>query len=135
MRILLDRWVHSDCRPLAFYKFIVYWGETSRKISGVLQFKRRYSAKTLRLCFIPEHIDMDILRPVRKPLILSIMQLWVLSHFYVAEEYYDGTFSLGGKRRSMNKAIRPYVAALTCYNDYNKPEFSLCKLSWRETTL
>jgi hypothetical protein len=115
--------MHSDCRPLVFYKFILYWGETSREISGVLQFRRRYSTKTLRLCFTPEDIHMDILRPVEKPLILSIMQLWVLSKFYVAVECYNGTFSLGGKRRSLNRAITPYVASLKYYKDCNNENF------------
>ena len=121
---LLSRWLGEDCRPLRFFKFIVYHGETTRKISGILQFKQRYSVKTLRLCFTPEHIHMDILRPVEKPLILVIMQLWVLSKFYVVQkEYYDGVFSLGGKKRSMSKAIMPYAAALRDYKNCENEDF------------
>jgi hypothetical protein len=125
LKEILAKWLNEDCRPLKFYKFMVYYGETMRKISGVLQFKRRYSAKTLRLCFAPEHVHMDILRPVEKPLILVIMQLWVLAKFYVVyQQYYDGMFSLGGKRRSMNKAILPYAAALKHYEECESEDFS-----------
>jgi hypothetical protein len=67
---------------------------------------------------------MDILRPVEKPLILVIMQLYVLSKFYVVQkEYHDGVFSLGGKRRSMSKEIRPYAAALRDYKKCESEEF------------
>ena len=61
---LLFRWLGTDCRPLRFFKFIVYYSDKTRKISGILQFKQRYSVKTLRLCFTPEGVHMDILRPV-----------------------------------------------------------------------
>jgi hypothetical protein len=125
LKELLARWLNGDCRPLKFYKFMVYYGEKSRKISGILQFERRYSAKTLRLCFGPEDVHMDILRPVEKPLILVIMQLWVLAKFYVVySEYSDGMFSLGGKRRSMHKAILPYVAALKHYKECEDTDFA-----------
>ena len=125
LKELLNKWRNRDSRPLKFYKFIVYYGEKSRKISGILQFERRYSAKTLRLCFAPENVHMDILRPVEKPLILVIMQLWVLAKFYVVyKDYYDGMFSLGGKRRSMNKAILPYVAALKHYKKCEDIDFA-----------
>ena len=121
---LLFRWLGTDCRPLRFFKFIVYYNDKTRKISGILQFKQRYSVKTLRLCFTPEGVHMDILRPVEKPLILVIMQLHVLSKFYVVQkEYYDGVFSLGGKKRSMNTAIRPYTAALRNYKKCESGEF------------
>jgi hypothetical protein len=67
---------------------------------------------------------MDILRPVEKPLILAIMQLWVLAKFYVVyKEYYEGTFSLGGNKRSLNKAILPYVAALRYYKECESEDF------------
>ena len=125
LRDLLRKWRNGDNRPLKFYKFMVYYGEKSHKISGVLQFERRYSAKTLRLCFAPENVHMDILRPVEKPLILVIMQLWVLAKFYVVRaDYYDGMFSVGGKRRSMNKAILPYVAALKHYRKCEDIDFA-----------
>jgi hypothetical protein len=124
LKELLARWLGGDYRPLVFYKFIVYCGETTRKISGVLQFRRRCSVKTLWLCLTPENIHMDILRPVEKPLILAIMQLWVLAKFYVVyKEYYEGTFSLGGNKRSLNKAILPYVAALRYYKECESEDF------------
>ena len=138
---MLFRWLGTDCRPLRFFKFIVYHcSDKTRKISGILQFKQRYSVKTLRLCFTPEGVHMDILRPVEKPLILVIMQLYVLSKFYVVQkEYYDGVFSLGGKRRSMSKAIRPYTAALRNYKKCESGEFfyapGAIQLCWFKTML
>ena len=125
LKELLHKWRNEDSKPLKFYKFIVYHGDKSRKISGILQFERRYSAKTLRLCFAPENVHMDILRPVEKPLILVIMQLWVLAKFYVVHnDYYDGMFSLGGKKRSMSKAILPYVTALKYYKKCEDIDFA-----------
>ena len=120
LRELLLKWSTNEDKMLSYFKYVKYTDEQSyAKISGIIQFGRRFSKKILRLCFDSENVVMDSLRPVGKPLILTFMQVWVLKDFYRGFEYEYGEFSLGGKKRCLGRAVKPYLNGLKHTDNYN----------------
>jgi hypothetical protein len=127
LKNILNHWSDNGKRPLVFYKYIVYKINDVLKVSGILQFSKRFSLKTLMQCFQDPgaRIEMDVLRPVQKPLILALMRVWVLANFHnVIEHFEAGMFCFGGRQRSMGKTMRPYIRALASYKNYNKFNFT-----------
>jgi hypothetical protein len=111
---------------LAYYKYIKYKIGDTMKIVGVLQFVIRFSKTVLYRLFDEDGVQMCVLKPICRPLIMVHLRIYVLAAYHGVDLdgcQTCGEFSFGGRHTSIGHIMQPYMAALQHYKDYKKTDF------------
>ena len=135
---------------LTYYRYLSYpvTGEKKQKwvkTIGVIQFEKRSAKSVVQRMFVADNVFMDVLLPGTKPTILIMMKIYVIGERHGLT--WDNTkssntpFGFGGPKTNREaKYLKPYMKALTLYQDYDKPDFAyknlwgarrICKFKYR----
>lgn len=145
---LLNKYLEAG--DLCYYRYSTYSiiGERIKKwdkIIGILQFDKRLAKTVLRRKFVSDNVFMDVLQPAVKPVVLLHMKMYVIGEFHGLlwsdTKSSDTPFGFGGKKtKNEGRYMKPYMKALTLYEDYDKPDFPykdlhgakrICKFKYR----
>ncbi|CAB3980641.1 Hypothetical predicted protein [Paramuricea clavata] len=104
-------------------------GRWGMKIYGVLQYNQRMSKKAVRQMFSSQRVYMAALLTAKRPIVLMLVRLYVVCECY-GLSYTDTRCSntpigFGGRTTTNEvKYMKPYIKALTHYEDCERCDFS-----------